>query len=1015
MADVGTVKALVQIEYNGTGIQQAKEDLASLADIGGSFEQAAQGIGEQLGSVSDQITATASATQDFNSAVGSLEKPLDTLQKPLSAANDSFASISDSLSQAVPLLPQFSDSLHEVSASFDPKAFGLDTFAENMSVFQDALVNPEPFTMIQQHLTETGQTWDDFTSSIGDDNTAFLKQMAENSSVSHEVFGGMQEDLTSTGKIADTLDWNKIGPDTNWAEGMKGAADSMGAFGQAASDTIDPLTALADAGAAVGAGTAGAGVGGIDAFLGGIGDFFGGMGPMGAMMGVQMGVMAVTGLVTAMQQAFTGMYNMATLAEGPAANSFGTFTYSVDSLGQAFKNSSEQFSESFGKQIMPTLDALNYQVSQGNSGGLGNFLGGIAPDLILNGAASFFDGLNVPFVGQFLQKLATEGDINAAAQAAGLPSPFGGTQVESQITSDISAAINKASQSSSYDQGMVQFATLMTQAQNQNYLQAQQEDPIALRYAQNILKQSQARYDAQNPVTQGGVIQDYLYQDYQASPQGKADLQAIQQGMPSGIDWGGLWGGVGKFFLGIADTIQAWNQPVQSGGGGGAGCFPAGTCVLMPDDSERAIETLQVGEQVIGRDGEKQITTTITATIRLPQKMVYELLFADGSTLTLTDSHPVMTTGGWKSLSPSATSQENPGLVSSRLQIGDTIITRNGTCRLLDWHPRERVPVYNITVGEPHTYYANGVLVHNKALGTSGVSQGIGGQIADLIASIQLPHIDLSGITSQISGMFSGIQLPHIDLPNINSMLSGALSSIGINIQPPNFSNITGMISGALSSIGINIQPPSFSDITSMVNGALSSIGISIQPPNFSNITGMISGALSSLGINIQPPNFSDITGMLSGALSSIGINLPPVNFNNVTAMLNGALSAIGINVQPLNFSNITGMINSALSSIFSGIQSILPSIPGFASGVEGFSGGLAVVGEAGPELVTLPRGANVTPMSQVGGGSLASLSSFGGDITLHNHLHIDSREVAELIIPQIAPMIREALGRRVA
>jgi phage-related tail protein len=38
--------------------------------------------------------------------------------------------------------------------------------------------------------------------------------------------------------------------------------------------------------------------------------------------------------------------------------------------------------------------------------------------------------------------------------------------------------------------------------------------------------------------------------------------------------------------------------------------------------------------------------------------------------------------------------------------------------------------------------------------------------------------------------------------------------------------------------------------------------------------------------------------------------------------------------------------------------------IPGFAEGVKGFGGGMAVVGENGPELVNLPRGADVIPNS---------------------------------------------------
>jgi TP901 family phage tail tape measure protein len=39
-----------------------------------------------------------------------------------------------------------------------------------------------------------------------------------------------------------------------------------------------------------------------------------------------------------------------------------------------------------------------------------------------------------------------------------------------------------------------------------------------------------------------------------------------------------------------------------------------------------------------------------------------------------------------------------------------------------------------------------------------------------------------------------------------------------------------------------------------------------------------------------------------------------------------------------------------------------IPNIPGFASGIKHFAGGLAIVGEGGPELVQLPRGSDVLP-----------------------------------------------------
>lgn len=61
------------------------------------------------------------------------------------------------------------------------------------------------------------------------------------------------------------------------------------------------------------------------------------------------------------------------------------------------------------------------------------------------------------------------------------------------------------------------------------------------------------------------------------------------------------------------------------------------------------------------------------------------------------------------------------------------------------------------------------------------------------------------------------------------------------------------------------------------------------------------------------------------------------------------------------NGGGLWGMIGGGLGAIFKGI-------PGFADGVNNFGGGLAWVGERGPELVNLPRGASVIPNHALGG-----------------------------------------------
>jgi hypothetical protein len=60
----------------------------------------------------------------------------------------------------------------------------------------------------------------------------------------------------------------------------------------------------------------------------------------------------------------------------------------------------------------------------------------------------------------------------------------------------------------------------------------------------------------------------------------------------------------------------------------------------------------------------------------------------------------------------------------------------------------------------------------------------------------------------------------------------------------------------------------------------------------------------------------------------------------------------------------------------FDDLYSGKSSFPQFAGGVQNFSGGLALVGEKGPELVNLPGGSDVIPNSRMGGG--------GVSITIH-------------------------------
>ena len=70
----------------------------------------------------------------------------------------------------------------------------------------------------------------------------------------------------------------------------------------------------------------------------------------------------------------------------------------------------------------------------------------------------------------------------------------------------------------------------------------------------------------------------------------------------------------------------------------------------------------------------------------------------------------------------------------------------------------------------------------------------------------------------------------------------------------------------------------------------------------------------------------------------------------------------------------VLGFMEGAINGAFAGLPGA-PKVrlPRFARGVENFGGGLAIVGERGPELVNLPKGSDVIPNNQIattGGGS---------------------------------------------
>lgn len=147
-------------------------------------------------------------------------------------------------------------------------------------------------------------------------------------------------------------------------------------------------------------------------------------------------------------------------------------------------------------------------------------------------------------------------------------------------------------------------------------------------------------------------------------------------------------------------------------------CFPSGTKVLLSNMTTKDIEHLAVGDVVMSFDGLNQVPSIVEDIESPLRDHFYILSFADGSTLHLTQEHPIYTKKGWRSISPTSTSEENEHLLVGKLEIGDSVLSITGVYQKLvsiEFVPGQ-IQTYNINkLSRNDNFFVNGFLAHNKA------------------------------------------------------------------------------------------------------------------------------------------------------------------------------------------------------------------------------------------------------------------------------------------------------------
>ena len=182
-----------------------------------------------------------------------------------------------------------------------------------------------------------------------------------------------------------------------------------------------------------------------------------------------------------------------------------------------------------------------------------------------------------------------------------------------------------------------------------------------------------------------------------------------------------------EFVSKISQQEIIWGRPTpQSNRGGGSGggfgvsfgtgCFVAGSKVLMADFTEKNIESVEIGDLVINQRGEANKVIKL-----YHHPMEDRVLYTVNSLIEMTDSHPILTTEGWKSLNPEKTREIHPDLaIEGRLKLGDSIRKYDnfrkfyveGVETLVK--RKTLIPVFNLDVDGDDTFIVDNFVVHNK-------------------------------------------------------------------------------------------------------------------------------------------------------------------------------------------------------------------------------------------------------------------------------------------------------------
>ena len=165
------------------------------------------------------------------------------------------------------------------------------------------------------------------------------------------------------------------------------------------------------------------------------------------------------------------------------------------------------------------------------------------------------------------------------------------------------------------------------------------------------------------------------------------------------------------------------------------GCFDPNTPILMANGQYKILSDVKRNDYIIAYD--EETNTYLPARVENnfvnhTTQFVYRLVFDNGTELLLTAGHPLLSTKGWVSLSPTLAQQEH-NIATQLLQLGDTLISLNGNYSVIKIIEirKPQYDVYNLSVEKYHTFIVNNFIAHNMSAIAVSMKYDTGGYTGD--------------------------------------------------------------------------------------------------------------------------------------------------------------------------------------------------------------------------------------------------------------------------------------------